>query len=234
MPQAPTRWLDLPTGAYLNSGVRSSTITYLNNSGLSTGTSRQYVGGTAANYNTIAWVNPAGGSPTALGLTGGAYSLPSTGSNYTPDKVTELTNSGLVGGYSDRYSGTSVVGQDAWIYNQTTNSYSTLEPDPALLTGYAGYFSDTITYLSETGFAVGDFQLSSGGATYAFLWTPGGGFDDLTNDPPNRCSTWLDTLHRIDECLLHRPNRSKYLFHRRCIERGRRTNANWRRDHQRS
>jgi hypothetical protein len=170
-------------------GGRTSAIQFLNNSGASTGTSTEYLS-SAPNYTgntttvTIPWFTPAGGTAQAIGLTdtNHTYVNTTTSLSYQSNFISELTDSGLVGGTSTRYipGTTTTEGSDAWIWNSKTNNYTILDPSTAAPSA-TNYFSSSISYLNEAGDAVGTFTNASGGQSYAFLYTPQSGFVDLTN-----------------------------------------------------
>jgi hypothetical protein len=186
-----------PVGAtsYVSTtGNRTSTPAYINAGGQIVGTSTQYIYYNQNNVSTVssgqvAWID-GGTGPTRIGLFGQVgdpstrHVNPQTG--VTSASITNLTDSGLVGGFSSRYylasNGTGTqYGQDAWVYNSNTGAISMVAPAAAL---NDIFFSSSITYLSEDGYAVGQYsmtatQSSSGAVARAFLWSLDGGFVDL-------------------------------------------------------
>ena len=165
-------------------GVRSSTLSYLNVAGQSVGTSTQYVSSGAAgagnaSNNSVAWFAPAATPAVQIGLFDTYHTATTAGYTYTSSSVNELTDSGLVGGSSGRFApGTATsLGSDPWIYDATTGITTNLDP---FANSPTAYFSGSITYLSETGLAVGQYKTNSAASFSAFAWTPTSGFIDLT------------------------------------------------------
>jgi hypothetical protein len=92
-----------------------------------------------------------------------------------------LNNAGQAAGYSERYSGATALGQDAWFYDDETNQTISLIGSVRLSDGYA--FS-SVSYLGEDGLALGYYSLfdqttNAGLGQRAFYFTQGEGFSDL-------------------------------------------------------
>jgi hypothetical protein len=166
-------------------GARNSTLLFLNNAGASAGTSTQYVsasaGGSGNNSSSaVPWFTPAAGPTIQIGLTDSYHTANTSGYTYTGGGVSELTNTGLVAGTAARYApGTaSSLGTDPFIYDSNTGTTYDLDP----FTNTPGsYFLGSVTYLSESGLAVGEYKTNSAAPYSAFEWSETGGFVDLTS-----------------------------------------------------
>ncbi len=169
----------------------SSTVSYLNNAGQSTGTSTEYLssaagGAGSTSTTTVAWFATPGGTPYQIGPNDAAHTAVSaTYGSYLSDTVTEMNQNGLVAGTSPKFlaSSTTTNGQDAWVYDPNTAITYVLDPFP---TNPNYYFYSVITYLSDTGVAVGEYKTSSSQAYYqAFEWIESSNdFIDLTSTTP--------------------------------------------------
>jgi hypothetical protein len=175
------------------SGARSSTPFAINTSGQVAGTSSLYgvtAGGTSTT-STIAYLSsPAtttiAGTPTRVGLFGQAGDADAGSTAFThvnsnlgsSSTITDLTDSGLVGGYSTRYiyNTTTSEGQDAWVYDSKTQTTYTVDPTDA---ANAAYTYSQIYYLSEDGYAVGRYEAANASVYHSFIWSEAGGFEDL-------------------------------------------------------
>jgi len=171
------------TSSFVNlTASQISSVSYLNDAGMSVGTSTEYLssapGGTGSTgTTTVAWLTPPGGTSVQIGPSDPAHTAVSaTLGSYLSDSITELTNSGLVGGTSPRFTPgtTTQVGTDSWVYDSKTGQYYILDPNA---------FTSSITYLSETGVAVGEYKATSTQSYFqAFEWSESTDvFVDLTS-----------------------------------------------------
>ena len=183
-------------------GGRTTNVNYLNDAGQSVGNSTQYYYYKNASNTTVlatsqvAWTD-SGTGPTRIGLYGQPSDVntstnvsrhvdPVTGS--TTSSVTNLTQSGYVGGYSNRYTLNGAaslgIGQDAWVYDPSGN-INPIYPVDATSSDLGYYTNTLISYLSEDGIAVGQYRnsttstSSTGLYNKAFLWSLATGFVDL-------------------------------------------------------
>ena len=184
--------------SYVSStGQRSSTANYINTAGQVAGTSTQYssymASATSNNYTgTSAWFDDGTGKTTQIGLFSQSKDTTGTGAtNYVnvitgiaASSVTNLTDSGLVGGNSTRYSTTanSTLGTDAWVYDSKMNTTFAINDGAA----DNAYGTISINYLSEDGYAVGQYEAGAAGSTsgtgltfMSYIWSEAGGFESL-------------------------------------------------------
>jgi MYXO-CTERM domain-containing protein len=157
-------------------GTQTSTLEKLTESGYAGGTSQTYSGPTVV--ADIAWVAGAiSGATTRVGSSGTAYTR---NDGYQYSAVQFLTESGYAAGTSNRYTGANQVGSTAWIYDTSHDAFTPLVFSIRASDGYA---SSDITQLSESGLAIGQYELFNGTGTdlgaRAFAWTPGQGAFDL-------------------------------------------------------
>jgi hypothetical protein len=100
-----------------NDGYRVSNVTLLNEQGQVAGNSYRYSGGTDIGQDTgmgfDAWLYN-GSSTIQLGFTGAGYER---NDGYRGSDVQSLNEQGQVAGYSHRFAGSTLFGQDAWLYN---------------------------------------------------------------------------------------------------------------------
>jgi len=220
-----TGYLPKGTLSYENTtGARASLVNYISATGQTAGSSTLYVvsntTGTVAT-GTASFFEPANSGPSSavrIGLydvstdgttaTSGAHT---SSSEIQSSTVTNMTNGGLVGGFSSRYvpNSTATMGQDAWVYDPGKSTTFTVEAPSEVANDAAGnyyYATTTIDYLSETGIAVGTFSLgtstSSTGASQpqAFIWyengTATGDFIPLDTDlsPSLSASGYTDLI----------------------------------------
>ena len=186
-----------PTSAagYVSStGARSSFISGFNNLGQAAGVSTRYFNTLTTVYGQDPWffngttttmISPV--SPTS-GISY-YFTNSSTGLPNATSGVSFLTDSGLVGGWTNRYltGATTSEGQDAWVYDSTYNNGNGTFgkffaiTNPTVTTGYEKL---TITYLSNSGIALGEYGSASSPTnisnTTPFVWTETGGYQPLT------------------------------------------------------
>ena len=107
-----------------NGGLQYSYTNGITASGIVAGNSERYQSNGNHNGRT-AWMvdgnNPT--TPTKLGFTGTGYTR--TDTNYRESYTNFVTDSGLVGGYSQRYDGTAYNGQSAWFVDTNNGSLAT-------------------------------------------------------------------------------------------------------------
>jgi hypothetical protein len=178
-------------------GRRSTSISYLNASGQSAGTSTTYLGNEATGTGQAAWVASASGVTTQIGLyntpDGIHQTIPSYPSGVTAntyyDYVTGINSAGMVAGYTNRYQpgvSQNQIGQDAWVYDPSnidpltgTNMWIVDPIDEAT----SNYTSSQIYYLSPSGVAVGRYATSTSTSSSSlyngFIWSEATGFDPL-------------------------------------------------------
>ena len=164
--------------------TRNSSISSLNTNGLVTGTSNRY-DGSGNSLGSDAWLyNAATNTTMQIGLTGAGY-VSSTGAETSFPSA--LSNTGLVGGFANRYNGATQEGQDGWVFDNNTDTTYTLD----FSQNAAGSASTTISYISDSGIVVGSYIKYTGASstTDAFEWTESGGFIDLNTAVPN-LSAW--------------------------------------------
>ncbi|HUO11074.1 MAG TPA: PEP-CTERM sorting domain-containing protein [Phycisphaerae bacterium] len=173
---------------------RSSLIVALNNSGQAAGTSSRYNSTSSTALGTDAFYDSGNGtsvnlSPTspALTITGNTNSNYVNSSSTLTQTVVAMNNPGLVAGSLTRYSGSSNVGQDGWIYDPHNNTEFVLASPSVASTTDFGFVQ--IMAISDAGVAVGYYQsfvdpntqaqLTVPTADYIFAWTEAGGLVTL-------------------------------------------------------
>jgi hypothetical protein len=165
------------SGAYVASdGSQYSALLKVTESGYASGMSQTYSG--AAPLSEVAWVAGAiNGVTTRVGSTGAAYTR---NDGYQYSSVQFLTESGYAAGTSNRYTGANQVGSTAWIYDISHDAFAPLVFSIRLSDGYS---SSSISQLSESGLAIGQYELFDGSGNdlgaRAFAWTPSQGAFDL-------------------------------------------------------
>lgn len=98
------------SGYERSDGYRFSSLSALNDQGDVLGSSARYSGSTDLGRDT--WIADSAGT-LRIGLVGAGYQR-SDGYRYS--NAAELNDQGAVAGYSNRYSGATALGQDAWLY----------------------------------------------------------------------------------------------------------------------
>lgn len=168
-----------------NAGSRISTISFLNDAGESVGSSTVYSTLTTSSGQ-AAWYAPASGATREIGLRGLTQYYNGTTNRLRNVVPSQLTQTGLVGGFSSRYANgttTTSLGQDAWVYDSKTNITYTIDPDHAASDSL--YAFSRIYSLSDTGYAGGAYAykpspLLSQTPNKAFFWSKVSGLIDLT------------------------------------------------------
>jgi hypothetical protein len=172
-------------------GFRDSTPVAINDAGQVVGESTRYKTGQAANWGTTAWLQmPGAGTPPAIriGLTDFNHTRSPGTDDYQESHVQFLNSVGQAAGFSARFNGNATsFGQSGWFYddglNQTFEITGSTRSD--------GFTNTVVTYLSDSGVAIGYYTLYSGAATVgdrAFLWDfntandPGTPLDDRFYD----------------------------------------------------
>ncbi len=149
-------------GFVSSAGNRNPTIGRLNNSGLLNGQSTVYGDGYT---RTQAWAyDSAGNVFRPLGLSGGSYTS-STGTTNSLIVSTLINDNGYLVGSSNRYSGASPAGRDAWVHHFGTNTYRVVNPAGGRFDSANGTRSPEVTHLSAAGDAAGTSAYYPEGAT---------------------------------------------------------------------
>ncbi len=131
------------------SGRRESYVTALNDSGQMLGNSKLYLAGTDSSTGTDTWIVN-GLLTLRLGLVGPGYE---STAGYRSTYANLLNASGRVAGVSVRYSGSSHLGFDAWLYDGATTQLIGLF-GPAY-TSTNGSRSAAPTLINDAGFVAG-------------------------------------------------------------------------------
>jgi hypothetical protein len=142
------------TGYERNDGYRSSSVQALNEQGQVMGYSERYSGTTYRGQD--AWLY-SGGSTAQIGLTGAGYER---SDGYRNSYAPTLSQQGQVIGSSERYSGTTALGADAWLYSGGSTVQIGFTG-----AGYErsdGYRRNVASYLNEQGQVAGYSQRYSG------------------------------------------------------------------------
>jgi hypothetical protein len=164
-------------------GLRSSLALGLNELGQVAGYSERYSGTTALGRDM--WLYN-GSSTVQLGLTGAGYER---SDGFRRSTLSDLNEQGQVAGYSERYSGTKQLGQDAWLYDAGLDQTFNL----SMFVDKNGYAFSNVSYLGDDGVVLGSYQFFDQDTGYsgsrAFYFTVDEGFydldllvDDLTED----------------------------------------------------
>ncbi len=179
------------TGATMRVGLFDSAYTQANGTqvssvsllteGYAAGGSNKYSGSTL--LGTAAWIaNISTGVTTRVGLTDNQHTQ-SVGSKsgYQFSGVSRLVGS-FLSGVSYRYNGSEQVGKTPWVFNLETSTLDAIILSVRASDGHAFSF---ISALSDTGLAVGQYELFDSSGTYlgyrAFAWTPEDGAFDLAS-----------------------------------------------------
>lgn len=154
-----------------STNTQSSTLSFLTESGFASGSSTRFNGSDEAGQ--AAWVaNAATGTTTRVGLTDSTHTR---SEDYQSSTVTLLTEAGLAVGYSNRYDGSTQVGQTAWIFDLTSDTQIAFDLSVRSSDGYA--YSE-INGITSDGLAYGYFTLfdeETNLGNRAFVWSMEGG-----------------------------------------------------------
>lgn len=154
------------TGYAASGNVAYSELDFLNNNGLGAGVSNRYFGANAIGQD--AWIaNANTGVTTRIGLfTGSIYGDNGLGTGKQLSAVTALSQDGWVAGYSERYNGSTTLGQAAWVANTSGTTRQLGYTDAAhtfVSTGTSnGYQLSGISFLNDHGIAAGYSNRFSG------------------------------------------------------------------------
>ena len=137
-----------------SSNSQSSTVTKLTESGYAHGLSSRYSGNTGVGQ--AVWVaDVATGETTRVGLFSGAEFTQSTGVQFGVNLSAGITESGYLGGYSNRYNGPTATGTAAWVADISTGETTRVGISDAVHTNNTNSQNSTITVVLESGDAYG-------------------------------------------------------------------------------
>jgi hypothetical protein len=170
-------------------GTQTSVFNSLQESGVVTGHSSRFNGGpSTTSLGVTTWVyNPSNGSTTVVGLTDGDHTR-SDGHRGTMERFT--TQSGIVLGQSNRYSGMTDIGTTAWRYDVSTATQTVIGLTDAAHTGTNGARHTSIIEWNEGGTVAGwSFRYSGGtqAGRSAWVYVPSAGV--------NRRIGYFDAAH---------------------------------------
>ena len=156
-------------------GFSTSVAGDLNEAGQAIGYTHRYNGNQFLGES--AWIHN-GDTVTAIGLTDGDHSA---SNGYRVSSATSLNATGLVAGYSDRFSASDEnAGRTAWLYDVNTNQTHSFLLSVQTSTGYASSF---VGYLGDDGLVLGQYSLYDNQSTLlgerAFMFTISAGVIDL-------------------------------------------------------
>lgn len=145
-----TQAVGLTGAGYTNTstGYQSSTVSALNAAGWVAGHSQRYNGNTSTGQS--AWLFN-GSTTQAIGLSGAGYTNSYTGYQY--GEVRALNVAGQVAGVSQRYNGSTNMGQSAWLVSGATTQVIGLSG--AGYTRNDGYENNWVNALNAAGQVVG-------------------------------------------------------------------------------
>ena len=146
-------------------GRQFSEVHELTESGWLSGYSRSYNGNDSLAIAT--WVAKASdGSTTRIGLFTGSEFTANNGNQFS--RVSELTDSGWLSGFSERHNGGSLeLGFAAWVANASDGSTTrTGLFTGSEFTGNDGTQSSSVFHLTESGWLFGNSHRYNGGSTY--------------------------------------------------------------------
>jgi hypothetical protein len=154
-------------------GIQENHTQALNEAGQVIGSSYRYYGNTRLGHS--AWLYD-GNQTSEIGLAGGVYTQTD---GYQFSYASALNESGQVIGYSNRYNGTTQVGQSAWFYDFDSLTTYDLTFSTRSTDNYAYSFA---SFLAEDGTVLGSYNLYDGEnliGNHAFWWNMTDGFYDL-------------------------------------------------------
>ncbi|TXT30504.1 MAG: PEP motif anchor domain-containing protein [Rhodocyclaceae bacterium] len=156
-----TQAIGLTGAGYTNvsTGYQFSTVSTLNAAGQVAGASQRFSGSTSTGQS--AWLYN-GGTTQAVGLTGTGYTNTSNG--YQFSEVRALNASGQVAGTSQRFSGSTSMGQSAWLANGGTTQVIGLSG--AGYTRNDGYENNWIASLNAAGQVLGGASRVQNGSIF--------------------------------------------------------------------
>jgi hypothetical protein len=162
-------------GYQRSDGYRYNDAQILNEAGMVAGHANRYIG--TANRGQDAWLYD-GTTTVRVGMIGSGYTQ-TNGTRYS--HVEFLNEAGQVAGFSERYSGTTLLGYDAWLYDAVLGQQFNLTMSVQQSTGIA---SSHVLYLGDDGLVLGDYVLFDQNThedlgSRAFLFTVDDGLLDL-------------------------------------------------------
>lgn len=153
-----TRMGFLDAGHTRSDGYQVSSADLVNSSGIVAGYSGRFDVQGDAGYS--AWLyDSAAGTTTRVGFLDADHTK---SSGYQSSLVNIVHDSGLVAGYSERYSGESFAGWSAWLYDTATAATTRVGFLDAEHTGSDGYESSFVAILDGSRFAAGSSERRSG------------------------------------------------------------------------
>lgn len=138
-------------------GLRYSMLQHFNDAGQAAGYAYRY-NGTATSLGQSAWVYD-GSATVKVGLSGGEHTR---ADGYQDSRVTALNAAGQAAGASTRYSGTTNLGNSAWVYDGEITADVSLSD--LAHTRNDGYRDSTVSFLNAAGQAAGLAIRYNGGA----------------------------------------------------------------------
>ncbi len=144
-----------------SAGFQLTVVNFLTDTNIVAGRSRRYFG-TTGNLGDDAWIYDANSpvpSTTQIGLTGpdalGGLGFYTTTSGVQFSEPVLINDAGIVIGRASRYSqtGSSTLGQDAWLYDGTATRFIGLAGSP--YTGTQGYRINAASAINQAGVVVG-------------------------------------------------------------------------------
>lgn len=131
-------------------GFQSSAPVLVTGSGIVAGSSRRYEGG-AILLGQSAWVSPQSGGTQRVGLVGSEFRR---ADGWEFSAVDELSESGVIAGYSTRYNGSSARGQATWVATAGGSTARVGLFDSQHTAADGTQFSE-VSFLTDTGFSSG-------------------------------------------------------------------------------
>jgi hypothetical protein len=157
-----------------NDGYKYSNPQLLNNAGVVAGSSRRF-NASNADLGSSAWLYD-GSTTTSIGLVDNAHT---NNTGYQSTILQQLNDAGQVRGFSYRYDGSTITGQDAWIFDPVLDQTFSLN----LSTRSDGYAFSRADYLGEDGLVLGMYTLfdaqDNNLGNRAFYFTIADGLHDL-------------------------------------------------------
>jgi hypothetical protein len=172
-----TQQIGLTGQSYNAWGFTSNTPKFLNNSGLVAGYAVRYdVNELYNNNGRDAWVySPLDNSTHLIGLTDAGHVR---ADGYAFSQPLFMNSSDLLAGTSDKYSGSSSMGTDAWIYAQSSRVTAIIGLTDSAHTQTDGYSYNVPLGMNSTGMVVGSaLRFNASAATGSDTWV----YDPSTN-----------------------------------------------------
>jgi hypothetical protein len=152
-------------------GYSQNSASSINAAGQVVGSAERFSGGTQQGFDTW-FYSPTTHTSQVIGLTDSTHIQ--TG-GYAMNQIAATNDAGQVIGFGNRYSGSTVEGQDAWLYSATTNTTQVIGLTDSAHTQTGGYANNQSGYLNAAGYVAGYAQRFNGDSDQgydAWIYSP--------------------------------------------------------------